>query len=227
MELGANKQSLTRLVVVLAVLAVVVYLQFFSGPRAAPSPSPSVNGPPATNANAPQARVPAGGDTSAGSPRTGGPQPDGGTDPAAEVTIRRDLLERVRAIEVPSVERDIFNFGRPKPREVAGPTPAEAKLAQARLDAATRKPTPKPQGPTPKPMLPKARPPDWKYFGLASAANSDATRGFLLDGEEILIASEGALLQGRYRITGIDEQAIALEDVQASQVFSIALELPK
>ena len=72
-----------------------------------------------------------------------------------------------------------------------------------------------------------ARPPDWKYYGLASAANSEARQAFLLDGEEILLASKGSLLQGRYRITDIGLQAVELEDTQENQQFSIPLEFPQ
>ena len=207
LEVGANKKSLVQLAAALAVLAAVVYVQFFGGQ----------GGRPARPAAAPGSSNPARADSG---------QPANPTrPPAADASLRKELLERVRAIEAPVVDRNIFAFGRPEPREFTGPTKEEAQLAQARLQAAVSKPPPRP---VPKPAPKRAaRPPDWKYYGLASAANSEARQAFLLDGEEILLASEGALLQGRYRITGIGLQAVRLEDTLENQQFSIPLDFPQ
>lgn len=215
MELGANKKSLIQLGAALAVLAIVVYVQFFSGPGEGPAPAATTQRP----------AVSTGRTTS--QPPTTDPQSQNEPDFTADATLRKDLLERVRAIDTPVVDRDIFNFGRPKPREIAGPTSEEARLAQAKLEAAERKPAPRPARPTPRPAPKKARPPDWKYYGLASSAHSEARRAFLLDGDEILLASEGSLLQGRYRIMDIGLQAVRLEDTQENQEFSIPLEFPQ
>ena len=221
MELGANKKSLIQLAAALAVLAVVMYVQFFSGPSGSPATSATATRPEPTPAT-----------ERPGGPTESQPQAvDLATsqehNPAADATLRKELLERVRAIEAPVVDRNIFNFGRPKPLEIAGPSKEEAQLAQAKLEAAVRKPGPKPELPAPKPAPKVARPPDWKYYGLASAANSEARQAFLLDGEEILLASKGSLLQGRYRITDIGLQAVELEDTQENQQFSIPLEFPQ
>lgn len=213
MELGANKRSLIQLGVALAVLATVVYVQFLGGPGEQPAPATQR---PAASAG-----------RTANQPPTADPQAQNEPDFAVDATLRKDLLERVRAIETPVVDRDIFNFGRPKPREIAGPTREEARLAQAKLEAAERNPAPRPARPAPRPAPKTVRPPDWKYYGLASSAHSEARRAFLLDGDEILLASEGALLQDRYRITEIGRQAVTLEDTQESQEFSIPLEFPQ
>lgn len=215
MELGADKKSLIQLGVALAVLAIVVYVQFFSGPGESPAQVPAAQRPAVSTGR------------TASQPPTADPQSQDEPDFAADATLRKDLLERVRAIETPVVDRDIFNFGRPKPREIAGPTREEARLAQAKLEAAARQPAPRPARPAPRPAPKKARPPDWKYYGLASSAHSEARRAFLLDGDEILLASEGSLLQGRYRITDIGLQAVRLEDTQENEEFSIPLEFPQ
>ena len=224
MEVGANKKSLIQLAVALAVLAVVVYVQFFSGPGGSPAPpaaarrsEPAATAPrPAAISLEPAHQLPA-----ADLPA----QQD--SDPSADATLRKDLLERVRAIETPVVDRNIFNFGRPKPREVVGPSKEEAQLAQAKLEAAVKTPQPKPKPPAPEPAAKPVRPPNWKYYGLASAAQSEVRRAFLLDGDEILLASKGSLLQGRYRITEIGLQAVKLQDTQENQQFSIPLEFPQ
>ena len=221
MELGANKKSLIQLAVALAVLAVVMYVQFFSGPSGSPATPATATRP----VPSPATERPAG--PTASQPQAADLATSQELNPAADATLRKELLERVRAIEAPVVDRNIFNFGRPKPLEIAGPTREEARLAQAKLEAAVRKPGPKPELPAPKPAPKVARPPNWKYYGLASAANSEARQAFLLDGEEILLASKGSLLQGRYRITDIGLQAVELEDTQENQQFSIPLEFPQ
>ncbi len=215
MELGANKRSLIQLGVAVAVLAIVVYVQFFSGSGEAPAPAPTTQ------------RSAASTGSTTSQPPTTDRQGENEPDFTADATLREDLLERVRAIETPVVDRDIFNFGRPKPREIAGPTREEARLAQAKLEAAARKPAPRPARPASRPAPKTVRPPDWKYYGLASSAHTEARRAFLLDGDEILLASEGALLQDRYRITEIGRQALTLEDTQEDQEFSIPLEFPQ
>lgn len=221
MELGANKKSLIQLAAALAVLAVVMYVQFFSGPSGSPATPATATRP----VPSPATERPAG--PTASQPQAADLATSQELNPAADATLRKELLERVRAIEAPVVDRNIFNFGRPKPLEIAGPSKEEAQLAQAKLEAAVRKPGPKPELPAPKPAPKVVRPPNWKYYGLASAANSEARQAFLLDGEEILLASKGSLLQGRYRITDIGLQAVELEDTQENQQFSIPLEFPQ
>ena len=213
MELGANKRSLIQLGAVLAVLATVVYVQFLSGPGGQPAPATQR---PAASAG-----------RTANELLNADPRGQNEPDFAADATLRQDLLERVRAIETPVVDRDIFNFGRPQPREIAGPTREEARLAQAKLEAAAREAVPRPARPASRPAPKTVRPPDWKYYGLATSARSEARRAFLLDGDEILLASEGSLLRDRYRITEIGRQALALEDTQENQKFSIPLEFPQ
>ena len=216
MELGANKRSLIQLGAALAVLAIVVYVQFFGESGERPAPAPATQRPAVSAVR------------TTSQPPSADPQSQNEPDFSAGATLRKDLLERVRAIETPVVDRDIFNFGRPKPREIAGPTREEARLAQAKLEAAARQPAPKPGRPAPRPVPKKTvRPPDWKYYGLASSAHSQAQRAFLLDGDEILLASEGTVLQGRYRITEIGLQAVRLEDTEENQEFSIPLEFPQ
>ena len=86
MEIGANKKSLIQLGVALAVLAIVVYVQFFSGPGGGPAPAPTPQRP----------AVSTGRTTS--QPPTADPQAQNEPDFAADATLRKDLLERVRAI---------------------------------------------------------------------------------------------------------------------------------
>ncbi len=219
MELGADKRSLLTLGGALVVLVGVLYFQFFLNPPASPPASPQ----PAAAAGTAAARAPGSGRTQQRSGRRG----EGAPDPmSADITLRTDLLERVRGIEEPEVDRNIFLFGRPKPAAPAPPPPEVTEQAQRLLDAvqpnATAEPEPAPaDAPPPKPP---ARPPNWKYYGLADDPSSEAARAFLLDGEEILMVREGTLVRGRYRITVIDGESISLRDQNAAADFTIQLE---
>ena len=161
-------------------------------------------------------------------PRLGRRDPDAARDPlTADAELRTDLLERVRKIKAPIVERDIFNFGQPKRSAAKLPDPEIERQAQQRLEAAlqerkrsgARKPPPRP--------APKARPPDWKYFGVAGDGDLTAQRAFLLDGEEILVAAQGSVFYGRYRIERIDVESLVLSDLEAQQRFTLPLEISK
>lgn len=218
----------------LAVLAGVVYFQFF---RDSPTPAPELRTEPRSQAaGAVSANSATPGRTSAARriggrfrPRLGGEAADADVDPmTADVTLRTDLLERVRSIEPPQVERDIFNFGRPRRPDPAPPAPEVARRAQSRLQAEMKRPeAPAPAPATRRPRPPTAQPPKWKYFGLAGDPSSAAQRAFLLDGEEILVAEEGTLLRDRYLIQSIGADAITLLDRQAGQDFTIRLEVPR
>ena len=230
MEIGANRRSLGLLGLLIAVLAFVVYFQFFtedapSNPKAA-APARTGQAEPSETTRTERSRGPASRRTGGRfQPRLGSERTGERLDPmTAASTLRTDLLDRVQGIVEPTVERDIFNFGRPKKPEVAGPTREEAQLAQSRLDAAVRTPVKPPKRPVSRPKQPPARPPNWKYFGQANDPGSLASRAFLLDGEEILVAAEGSMLQGRYRLLRIDPEQVVVQDTQAGLRFSLPIE---
>ncbi len=233
MELGADRKSLVMLGAAMAVLAAVVYFQYFREPSAALPARPESVLPAAGPAEVSGTTIPTppprarqrGGQFR---PRVGGRGSDDAPDPlTADTTLRTAILDKIQGIEVPSVDRDIFNFGRPKPP--AGPPQPEARQAQAVLNRAMTKkvvtaPKPPPKKP---PSVTPVRPPDWKYFGLASQGNDAPKRAFLLDGEEILVGARGSVLNGRYRIESIGVEAVVLADLEANQEFSLDLEVPR
>ncbi len=228
MELGADRRSLTRLGVLLAVLAVVVYLQFFSGPDGAVTPvarpsidatQPQPSGEPARSVAGERHRPPANGNRG----------PVGGSGPDGHGGIRKELLDKVRSVTLPVIERDIFNFGRPESRPTMGPTREEMELAQARLERETAsnaeteaEPAPAPSEVEPK--APRPDPPDWHYFGLADSPASGARRGLLRDDEEILVAAPGAILEDRYEVLRVGVEGIDFRDVEHGHDFSLQLQ---
>jgi hypothetical protein len=70
-----------------------------------------------------------------------------------------------------------------------------------------------PPGPPPPPPGPPPPPPiDLKFFGTATAANG-TRRAFLLHGDDVFLASDGEIVQRRYRILTISANSIVVEDM--------------
>ncbi len=228
MTLGADKKGLTRLGVVLAVLAVVFYYQFFresetssyGQPVTVPMPVPSAAQPaPARKKVEKTFRR-----GERFRPKIGRSESEAPPDPrTADPTLRIDLLAGVRGVAFEAVERDIFNFGTRK----APPPPSkeETRAAQQRLEEKLKKQqeTRKPPKAPPKPGKPSMPRLTWKYYGLAGKPGAASWRGFLLDGEEILIGGEGEVFQKRYKIKRIDLDSIVIEDLQFQQEQTLAL----
>lgn len=227
MTLGADKKSLTRLGVVLAVLAAVVYYQFFRAPatadygRAAAVPPPAAAAPQPAPAQEKTEKTFRRGERFR--PRMGRSKSAAPPDlRTADPTLRTDLLAGVRGVAFEAIERDIFNFGvrkAPPP-----PSPEKTQAAQQRLQEQIEKqrkaqqPSRPPQ--TGKPAMPRLT---WKYYGLAGKPGANVRRGFLLDGEEIVIGGEGEVLRDRYKIKRIGFDSIVIEDLQFQQEQALAL----
>jgi hypothetical protein len=70
-----------------------------------------------------------------------------------------------------------------------------------------------PPGPPPPPPGPPPPPPiDMKFFGTATAANG-TRRAFLLHGDDVFLASDGEIVQRRYKILTISANSIVVEDM--------------
>lgn len=141
----------------------------------------------------------------------------------ADTSLRTDLRDRLREVESPEVGRDIFSFGaarRPPPEPL---TTEEVESAQARLEEEATDTSAVETEPPPEPPPPPAEPPPWTYYGLANNLSNPAGQAFLLDGEEILLAQQGMVLQDRYLVQSIGADAIEVQDLQAGQSFTIRL----
>jgi hypothetical protein len=130
-------------------------------------------------------------------------------------TLRLDLLERVRAVRPETGVRNLFEGG--------------VALAQ------NLPPIPK----TP-PMIPRALPTGpsamtpanlnltlhipFKYYGFAKPAmKDDANRGFFMEGDNILMAAEGDMLERRYLIVALTPNSAKVEDTQLKQGQDLAV----
>ena len=108
-----------------------------------------------------------------------------------------------RNIFAPNSAEPIAEIPKPiaSPRQVVGPPSLVA------------------QGPPPPPPLP---PINLKFFGTATSANG-ARRAFLLNGDDVFVASAGDVVQRRYKIISVDARSILVEDLPNSNRQTLPL----
>ena len=139
------------------------------------------------------------------------PRKDGEVDRASiDPTLRLDRLEKLRAIGFAGGMRSLFESSQgqaalvaikepPKiivQRPVYGPPQLQKEVAAV-----------KPPEPPPPPIA-------LKFYGFISPRSSGTKRAFFLDGDDIIVASEGQLVKSRYRIVRIGVNSAVVEDTQ-------------
>jgi hypothetical protein len=195
-----------------------------SSPRPAPGPPPvsaPVTPSPAAPPSAPRAQAPRarGGNTEfrpSLKPRTGENQIDPTTiDP----TLRFDLLAKVQAVQLQGGNRNLFQFGSapPPPSTAAEPKIIPKKVQTVELPPAMKKPA-APPAPPPPPPIPL------KYYGYSTQKADGRKRAFFLDGEEILVASEGETVKRRYKVVRIGVNSVVMEDTEHKSQQTLPLQ---
>jgi hypothetical protein len=127
------------------------------------------------------------------------------TEPRLDPTLDLDLLRQNEQIKYAGTARNIFMAG-------SMPTP----LGDG-TDRHKKKPEPPPP---PQPVPPP--PINLKFFGFANKPG-EPKRIFLSSGEDIFIASEGDIVNRRYRVLHISPAAVDIEDVLNNNRQSIPL----
>lgn len=248
MKTGTDDKKKTALAVGLTLVALgTVYYQFFSGPSApVTAPARAVTPQSALPAQAKPARAvaPAGAAAETARParrRTTVRRQQGAFEPiwrrshedetfdvlAEDPSLATERLAAVRGVSFDGVERNIFRFGE---RKTVAPPPAAATVSEAQrrqqeFAAKARQPEPKPAE-TPKAAA-KAPRLTWKYYGYASPSGDGQRRAFLLDGEDVLIGSEGDVFRDRYKVVRVGLTSIVIEDMQFKEEQSLAITAPK
>jgi len=137
----------------------------------------------------------------------------GNVDP----TLRLDLLARVQAVPPIKNVRNLFETGPAQPsaeeaKAIHGPTIVPTAVVAPSVGSNT---------PGPDPMALNI---PLKYYGFAQPeAKSERNRGFFLEGDNILVATEGQLLEQRYLVVELTPNSAKLEDTQAKQGQTLAL----
>lgn len=135
-------------------------------------------------------------------------------------TLRLDLLSRLRSIEQTENSRNLFELG-------AAPAPemTDDKGRPIRHPIITPKPIPQPPVVTTNSddALANVNIP-LKYYGFSKpGSKAQGNRGFFLDGDNVLVASEGELVKQRYLVVELTSTSARLEDTQIKRGKSIPI----
>jgi hypothetical protein len=219
MKLGVeNKKAVYWLTGLGAIALYGVYSSLFSGPPTAPSPetarprAEAVAPPsPATAPEPGPARAPSMvGRSDEFKPKLRSKRPEERIDPThVDPTLRLDLLAKLQEVPAPAGGHNLF---------LIGPAPAKVELPKIPETKVVVKPTmgPRPLPPPPGPPGPAPpRPPvliNVKYYGWAAPSGSARKRAFFLDGEDVIVRSEGDTIKGHYRVVRIGPTSVVVED---------------
>ncbi|HZU09098.1 MAG TPA: hypothetical protein VFA02_04290 [Pseudacidobacterium sp.] len=170
---------------VVLVLLVRFLVDFFGG---SPTPPP---GPPQTVVR-PAAPTPA--QRPAQSEHAAAKVPGAGA--SLDPTLHPEWMAQAESLEYTGTGRNIFSqFSAPPVIEqVKAPIRPSQSVAQV------------PQGPPPPPPI------DLKFFGY-EAHKDGARKAFLLHGDDVFIASEGDIVDHRYRVLKINPFSVEIEDI--------------
>ncbi len=150
-------------------------------------------------------------------------------DPAKiDPTLELYRLAQLKEVAANSTGRNVFEFG------AAAPPPQPDIKIVPKVAASFGPPKPPPP-PTPvipqPPPVPQAPPIPLKFYGFAQkdfeqrARTGGPRRGlFIKAGEEIFVASEGDLIDKRYKVVRIQDASATLEDTQFNKQQTIPIE---
>ena len=212
------------------VLAIVMYVNLFSGPSvpaqehtaAAPKSAPgrpmiNVGDAPAKGSGRtrPVARGRASEFHPVWWPNRPEDQPDlNNIDP----TLLLDRFSKVQDVEAAGGKRNLFAFGQPPPppANLAKGPETHVPLGQGAEGAGT------PPPPAPPTELPFRS--NLKYYGIvALSTGGKKTACFLDTGDEVLLATEGETLKRRYKVTKIGAASVTLQDSESKREETIPL----
>jgi hypothetical protein len=224
LKLGAEPKKLALLGLFL-VIALVLWIRAYTSSSDVPStPSASTTDTVATPKNLPIAEPPSAGQSQVRPRRRLQNASDRGVfkiryvDPThgdIDPTLRLDLLERLGGVKMAGAGRSLFTMGT---QPIAA---AEAAKAKGPTIIPGPKPSPAPAvAPGPPPPAPIAL----KFYGYIRPATPGAPRrGFFLDGDVILVATEGEILKQHYRIVSLKENRATFEDTNTKSQQDVAL----
>ena len=131
-------------------------------------------------------------------------------------TVHWDLLAKVREVPPAGGTRNLFEVGLAPPKPAEKPKGEEPKIFIAQ-GPKQPPPPPPPAPPPPPPPIPL------KLYGVVTMRNTGKRTACFIDGEDILVASEGDILKRRYKIVSIGAKLVTVEDMDAKRQQSLTL----
>ena len=128
-----------------------------------------------------------------------------------EPHLRVDLLEKLKNEEYAGSHRNIFAFGPPPP-----PPLTAAQIAQRDHKIYG------PQPPAPPPPVNVGA----TLFGYASMPQSGKRVAFFLDGDDVLVVTEGAVFLNRFRLDKIGNDSADIEEISSQRHVTVPMVAP-
>jgi hypothetical protein len=131
-------------------------------------------------------------------------------------TLRLDLLERLQSVDEVPVGRSLFDIG---------PSPAQTAAMATQMHGPVIVPK---QPTTPSAIIPSGPPPlniPLKFYGYVKPGDKrETSRGFFMDGDNVLVATEGEVLKQAYRVLELSAKSARLEEVQSKRQQTLPVE---
>ncbi len=227
LKLGAEPRKVAILGALLLVAAYFLYTNVFSPPEvgtptrpAAPAKAPAVpkREEPAKAGPVTPREVPAG--KSAARDFRPSLVPKKGAAPS-DPTLHLEVLDKLAQVRIERVDRSLFDFAAEAPKPKLPEPKIEVKKPAKRMIG----PEPPPPPPPP-PVKPPPPPINLKFYGNALPLKDGVKRVFLIQGEDILIPSEGEVVQKRYKIVRINTNSVLVEDLDYKNQQTIPIDQP-
>jgi hypothetical protein len=133
------------------------------------------------------------------------------TSASLDPTLDETAMHRTESLVYSGTGRNIFSLTYTPP-----PPPIPKNVPSAR---------PKPVTLPPAPVRPPPPPPiNLKFFGTAKRANSPV-QAFLLQGDNVYLASAGEIVAHKYKILSINLNSIQVEDLQNNNTQTLPLQM--
>jgi hypothetical protein len=240
MKLGTeNKRNVVILAVLAVVAAYLLYANVLAPVSGASSGEASSSAPPTPPVvtPSPSAPSPDGAEVRVGPPAAAPRQvssriqsdefhptlrakrPEDRIDPTRiDPTLRLDLLAKVQAVDLAGGARNLFQFAPPppKPDALKGPEPNILPKAPA-PPGSEKKEAAKPAEAPPPPIT-------LKYYGYSILRDNGSKTAFFLDGDDIVMATEGDVVKKRYRVVRIGVSSVVMEDTESKRQQTLPLQ---
>jgi hypothetical protein len=133
----------------------------------------------------------------------------GTTSAQLDPTLRMEAMLVTESLVYSGNGRNIFSSS-------SVPIDIPKPIAQVRPKAGPPPPPPQPLGPPPPPPI------DLKFFGTASSPDGKR-QAFLLHGDDVFLASDGDIVQRKYKVISISTGSILVEDLANSNRQTLPL----
>lgn len=220
MKAGAESRKKTITAGALGTVAlgciIYAYSALFGGDSSAPAPTVAPASQPAHPVGAAPAQTAGTPTVNTGAQTASMPGVDAvklaHTSASLDPTLDQTAMHRAESLVYSGTGRNIFSLTYtppppPMPKNVPPPRPKQVYT-----------PPPVPVGPPPPPPI------NLKFFGTARRGNGPV-QAFLLQGDNVYLASAGEIVAHKYKIVSINLNSIQVEDLQYNNTQTLPLQL--